>query len=307
LDCGRPGKLNIRPALHPPHSITISIAILACHGSLRADRASTNYSLTHESTTGTTGFVHTSINYTLAASGTPASAVMTSRNYTLRGGFAGQLIDPTGITIAGPGSVDETGTAKLAANITFDDGTIEPDIPATWSLLSGPLAGVTADGEVTAGTVYAHANATVRADAQGFTDTFNFTVSDVDPDNFQTYARDGLPDFWQAGFFGIDNPLAAPDADHDADRQDNAFEFLSGHDPTDNNSRLEISPATPDTITLSKVIPDRTYQLQWSANLVDWMPIGLVLDPAAETLDQAFTDPAPDPADRRFYRIQIDR
>ena len=36
------------------------------------------------------------------------------------------------------------------------------------------------------------------------------TVLDTDPDNYGSYAGDGLDDDWQFNFFGPDNPLAVP-------------------------------------------------------------------------------------------------
>ena len=67
---------------------------------------------------------------------------------------------------------------------------------------------------------------------------------DTDPDNFGSYAGDGLNDHWQYEFFGPDNPLAGPAIDADADGDVNRFEFVAGVDPTDPQScfRLSLHP-----------------------------------------------------------------
>lgn len=82
---------------------------------------------------------------------------------------------------------------------------------------------------------------------------------------------DGLTDEWEFGFFeelffsGLD--------DNDEDGLNNEYEFLTGTDPTDAGSRFALSGAGRSDAELFirfPVIPDRTYTLQTSSNLVDW-------------------------------------
>ena len=80
----------------------------------------------------------------------------------------------------------------------------------------------------TAATVYQDTAAVVQVTYQTLTDTLNLTVLNTLPDNFSTYAADGIDDDWQVLYFGLGNPNAGPLIDPDYDGQNNLFEFTAG-------------------------------------------------------------------------------
>ena len=63
------------------------------------------------------------------------------------------------------------------------------------------------------------------------------------PDNFGSYAGDGLGDDWQVQYFGQNNPNAGPLRDPNGDGQTNAFEDTAGLVPNDPNSRFTFTIA----------------------------------------------------------------
>jgi hypothetical protein len=144
---------------------------------------------------------------------------------------------------ATPPVVDEGGTRQLQASLIFDDQTTTPlaEGSVTWSVAGGPLTGISPTGLVTAAAVYQDSPAVARGTHQAFTATLALTVLDILPDNFMTYAGDGLPDPWQVQYFRIDNPLAGPSTDPDSDSWDNLFEYHACLDPTDPLSRFSVS------------------------------------------------------------------
>lgn len=115
----------------------------------------------------------------------------------------------------------------------------------------------------------------------------------------QTYAD------WRSTHFGV-SPNGAPAADPDHDGRTNHAEFLAGTSPTAGNGFLvpSIVP-TPGSVTLGFTIPaHRSFQVETSGNLVDWLPWavsgngGLPRNAGAVELE----GPPPFP-DRGFFRV----
>ncbi len=81
------------------------------------------------------------------------------------GGFTGQLYDATSLTVsADPGTTLNEGEAvQLITNATLDDGTTLNTGEAVWTINSGPIASVSANGFALAASV----NATSAADVEG--------------------------------------------------------------------------------------------------------------------------------------------
>lgn len=287
-----------------------ALLLLAASASLAlADpgRSSANYQLVHETNTGASGTRSTSANYTLDDSGNSAASASTSANYAQKDGFAGQLTDPAALALsAASDPVGEESTVQLTADLVLDDDTIEADVTPAWSVVAGPLSGIDLAGLASTSTVYQNTTATAGASYLGLNAQLDFLVSDTDPDNFLTYAGDGLPDWWQVTHFGIDNPDAAPALDPDGDEQDNTYEYLAGFLPTDATSQLTTTLISLDTVQLSTVIPNRTYRLLRSFDLEIWKPTGATLMPAATLFDQLITDPAPSGNTSVFYKIEIE-
>lgn len=88
---------------------------------------------------------------------------------------------------------------------------------------------------------------------------------------------DGLPDSWQAKFFGSNSSFwPPPNADTDGDRNSNRDEFLAGTNPADSTSALRTSlESTPlGTLLVWNSRPGGLYQIQASSDLVGWSDVG---------------------------------
>lgn len=256
-----------------------------------------------------------SANYTLNGSAMAGNAGA-SANYTARTGFAGQLLDAVGALAtairitAAPPTVNEVSTRQLNASLLYDDNTTTPLAAGSlsWRVVSGPLTGISPTGLATAAAVYQDSPAVVRGTWQIFTATLDLTVINTLPDNFRTYAGDGLPDDWQVQYFGIDNPLAAPLLDPDGDCWDNRFEYNACLVPTDPLSTfsMRISDVTGGghQVNFSPRLAGCEYTLMGSSDLTLWAPVeGTITD--AGTV-RTILDPA-GAGQRRFYFIQVQR
>jgi hypothetical protein len=140
------------------------------------------------------------------------------------------------ITIAEPSSpmtLNERATLQLAVTANCDDATkaVLSANDVTWSVQSGPLAGVNASGLVTAGSVYQNTAAVARAALGNISDTVSLSVINTGLDDFAPYAADGLPDIWQVQSFGESGTLGGPAMDYDGDGVINLHEFAFGTDP----------------------------------------------------------------------------
>jgi len=111
---------------------------------------------------------------------------------------------------------------------------------------------------------------------------------------------DTLPDAWERTFFGSLSENGT--GDPDADGQDNRFEALTGHTPTDANSLLTLNfserTATGAQLRLSKVRPGVRYLLLGSTHLINWKSIqtlrfplpgpGIVANPDLQNMSRRF-------------------
>jgi hypothetical protein len=289
---------------------------IACAVSVRAGpRSSASYTIATDTTDGG-GKRATSASYTNDASAGNIAGISTfaSPAGTAKSGYVGQLYEVTGLTLtsASP-TVNETATVQLNASQSLDDATFLAVSAASvaWSVQSGPITGVNTSGVATAGTVYQNTAATARGVYLGNTGTVGLTVVNTLPDNFGSYAGDGLDDAWQNQYFGLNNPNAAPLVDPDGDGQDNLFEFTAGLVPTNPLSRflLRIEPVAGEParkrLVFSPRWNDRTYQVVTSTTMeaAGWSALtgGIVSDNGTErtVTDTAATEP------RKFYRVEI--
>lgn len=231
-------------------------------------------------------------------------------------GFLAQIYERVGFGIvAAPATVDENGTRQVLGGDAIDDGTllsVTPGGSITWSILSGPLTGISGAGLVTAGIVAQNTAASVQGTLGPDTATLPLTVLNTIADNFGSYAGDGLPDDFQVEFFGFDNPLAAPNLDVDGDGQTNYFEWITGLSPVNGASRFETELAVPDgqmPVTFGPCFPDRTYTLLYSTDLspASWQTIpGAIVLPINAHGFRTIIDPTPG-FTRRFYKIEVNR
>jgi hypothetical protein len=210
---------------------------LAMEVASAATRTSASYSLTTE-TADAGGRRAASASYSHEGSlgGIAGVGAIVSPPQTVRHGYIGQLYDIAGLTLfASPASLNEGATRQLSAAAALDDGSSQPlaGTSVAWGVVSGPIASINPSGLATADVVYRNTPATVRGDYSGRSATLDLLVYDVNPDNFGSYAGDGLPDDWQVNHFGLNNANAAPGSDPDLDGQTNAFEHYVGTVPTD--------------------------------------------------------------------------
>lgn len=260
----------------------------------------------------------TSTNYTLNPSAMPGGHG-TSAAYTLRTGFVGQLADAIATALelnATPLTVNESATRQLSGTLIFDDLSTQPldATSITWSVQSGPLSGISTNGLATAAAVYQDSAAIAQGTYQSLTDTITLTVLNTLPDNFGSYAADGIHDDWQVQYFGLPpNSNAAPTFDPDFDGQNNLFEFTAGIVPTNANSYFRIEaasvPGQPNQkrIIFSPRFNDRTYTVQTGTTLLapSWLPLTTFTTSDAATV-RTVTDTSATGA-RKFYRVEITR
>lgn len=279
-------------------------------------RTSTNYSIATD-TVDNAGRRATSANYTHDGSlgGSAVAATSTAPNAVAKTGYIGQLTEVTGLLVtSGSTTLNENGTLQLGVSQLLDDATTLTLAPSSvaWSVASGPLTGISSGGSATAGPVYQNTPATARADLGGFIGTLNLTVLDALPDNFGSYAGDGIDDSWQFQYFGLNNPNAAPGVDASGTGQNNLFKFVAGLNPLDPTDRFRVA-ATPivgqpgqKLLTFSPVVAGRTYSIRAAPDLTSgsWSTLsGSVQINGAEG---TFTDlNATGP--RKFYEVQITR
>jgi hypothetical protein len=217
--------------------------------------------------------------YRVDASVGDISGQGTGADCLARQGYAGQLYDVVGLALAAsPTTVDEGATRQVSATAVLDDLTHLASLPAgvSWSVAGWPLQGVDTAGLVTAARVYAMTTGTVEAAGFACTGTLALVVLDVDDDDFDIYAADGLPDDWQVVHFGIGNTNAAPGADPDDDGQDNEFERVAGTAPTNRTDFFSLWIAHHDPrgdrtrdVLFEPRLADRVYRVLFSTNLLD--------------------------------------
>ena len=194
---------------------------------------------------------------------------------TAKHSYIGQLYDPTNIVLAAsPSPVNEGAAAQLGATVGMDDGTRLIPTPASvlWNVVAGPIASISPAGLATAAAVYQNTTATVGGRYLGRSNGLDVLVVNTLPDNYGSYAGDGLDDAWQVQYFGIGRLLACPICDPDLDGQNNRFEYTAGTIPTDANSRfrfrIEAVPGvrTIENLVFSPRLPTRTYWAEYRTN-----------------------------------------
>ena len=294
-------------------ALFILLSAAAAHA---GPRASANYSIATD-TLDTGGRRTTSASYTNdgSAGGIIGISSVAAPAETAKHGYIAQLYEPTGLSItAASPTVNETATDQLGAWLAQDDATFltVPTASVTWSVLSGPLTSINACGLATAGIVFQNTAAIAQGIYSGFTATLSLNVLDSIPDNFGSYAGDGLGDDWQVQYFGQNNPNAAPLLDPDGDGQTNAFEFTAGLVPTDPASRFMLNiAAVPGQSGQKKLIfsprlTDRTYMVKAKASLLtgSYLPLSNASAPSDKGQTRTIIDLSASGA-TKFYQVEI--
>jgi len=195
---------------------------------------------------------------------------------TAKIGYLGQIYEVTAVQVSVvPATMNEATTRQLAATALLDDGTLLGSLAGsvTWSVVGGPITGISSSGIATAGNVYQNTAATVQGSYFGSTGALGLTVLNVGGDDMGIYASDGIDDPWQVQYFGQNNPHAAPGFVSDGSGLTNRFKFTAGLTPNDATSRFLLNNTTVPNqpgqmqILISPVLPDRTYTVKASPTL----------------------------------------
>ena len=293
-----------------------SSMLLASFSAIAAPRTSANYSVAAD-ITDAAGKRTASASYTNDGSlgGIAGISTVAVPAETAKHGYIAQLYEVTALQItATPNNVNEGATAQLSgAQLLDDNTTIALAANAiTWSIQSGPLASISANGLTTTAAVYQNTAASAQGTFAGVTGAVGLTVLETIPDNFGTYAGDGIGDDWQVQYFGLNNPNAAPLLDPDHDGNTNLFEFTAGLVPTDPLSvfklRIEPAPGFPSQrkIIFSPRLTGRTYTVKSTTTLG---PGAVWIDLTGNTTSDAgnertVTDTAVT-GDAKFYKVEI--
>ena len=306
----------MRPRLLTPALVSIWW-LLTSFASEAGQRESSNYSISAEITGASGG---RSANGLYSNDGTlelvagQSAAGVPQR--TAKHGYVGQLYDVLGFILhADSNTVSENANLQLIGARLLDDATrlALPPASVAWSVESGPLVSISANGLATADTVYTHTNATAGGVFEGNNSTLLLTVLNVNPDNLPGYAGDQIDDDWQVTFFGFPpNPNAGPNVDADGSGHGNLFKFIAGLNPLD-GSRFSVSnapmPEDPSlmTITFRPIVTGRTYTVQSTVEMgvPDWAPLtnsGYIDNGDERTVTDYNALPAP-----KFYRVEITR
>lgn len=260
-----------------------------------------------------------------------------SPDYRLRMGFSGQLLDGMGLRFADadPGiTLDERASHQLVVSLRYDDETSSPlagELIA-WSVPSGPLAGISSGGLVTAGSVYQDSPAVVQAVYQAFEETLALQVINTGDDDFGLYAGDGISDLWQVTYFGEENEDAGPLNDPDSDGLSNLLEYAFGMNPIQSfGGMLRWSKAdllergvpmphaggTADSLSFRAVFARRkdyvaagiSYTVEFSADLSAWNTSTSTTSVLADDGEiQAVSVPYPffvNGKKARFFRVKV--
>lgn len=280
-------------------------------------RTSADYAVATEATDGG-GNRATSTSYTNDGSvgSVVGISIVSAPAQTAKAGYIGQLYEVTALQLAAsPATINETGTRQLSAAQLLDDDSLNA-LAATdvsWSVASGPLGGINANGLATADVVYQDTAATAQGDYAGATGQLGLTVLDAIPDNYGPFAGDGLEDGWQNQYFSTNPANAGPLLDPDGDGQNNAFEFNAGIDPTDAASRFSLSvvpvPGQPGQkdIVFDPIVAGRSYTVMTSPDLSSgsWDP--LTDAPESDDGDQRTVTDTSATATKKFYQVEIEK
>lgn len=236
----------------------------------------------------------TSATYTNAGSagGISGMAAAPLPGVTVQAGYVAQIFDVKGLVLtASAATLDEGANSQIAAWQQLDDATFlaVPVASVAWSITPGSLTAISASGLVSAGAVFQATPATLQGVFAGLTGTLSLTVRNTNPDNFSTFANDGLDDALQVRA----SVLAAPHADTDGDGTSDLLEYAFGTNLTvastavigfGGGSIIQRGLPVPWTQTVGNGVDFRavfgrrkdyaalglTFTVQFSADLVTW-------------------------------------
>ena len=231
-------------------------------------------------------------------------------------GYVGQLYEIVGFSVSAPQNfVNEGATLQLSGGQLLDDATtlgVNASL-VTWSVISGPLASINANGLASAQIVYQDTGAVAQGVYLGNTGQLPLTVRNVGIDDFQSYAGDGIDDAWQVQYFGINNPNAGPGVDFDGTGQSNLFKYIAGLNPLDPTSRFTVQSQSvagqplQRNIVFQPLVAGRVYVVQYNTSMVPaagtWVTLSNISSVDNGNIRTVTDLNASDP--ERFYRVLI--
>ena len=279
-------------------------------------RSSANYSIAAE-TAGVTSGSASSANYKQVSEAGAESAVSGTATaggtaYVAKHGFTGQLYDVQSVSFTPPqAGLPESGALPLQPRALMTDGTLLTDPRPFRYVTDRPdISSVSTGGLLTLGIYYDDVVIPVRASLDTASGTMQVTLLDRQPDNWGSYAGDGLPDWWQVEKFGVGNPLAAPGADPDGDTWSNHFEYFASLEPLLAASRFQMNfrlNGNTGEITYGPVMPGSSYKVEWSTDFVTWTLLSGETPVDAGGFRTEFDPDAVTEGTRRFYRVLVSR
>jgi len=256
-----------------------------------------------------------SANYTMDGSVGGIAGISIAGSDTAKDGYIGQLSEVVGVSvISAPNTVNETATSQLNGSATLDDSTVVTlsgsDIG--WTTPAYPIASINGLGLATAGAVYASTNGTFTGSYLAINGSGQLFVVDSNPDNYGSYAGDGIPDSWQVQYFGTNNPNAAPSKDADGTGQNNLFKYVAGLDPTNPASVFVLKVANvtgqpnQKSLIYNPIAGGRTYVVEARTNLVSgsYAALGSLGAPQTNINQVTVTDLSATQTSK-FYRVHI--
>lgn len=184
-----------------------------------------------------------------------------------------------------------------------------------WSVVSGPLASISASGLATAANVYQNRASTVQGSYPGVNGTLGLSVVNVGTDDLGLYASDSLPDGWQVQYFGLSGPSSGPTLEPDFDGLQNRLEYALNLSPMQHSvvpaSLIKNGGTLEYTYIRSKaaVMGGTQFQVEWSETLgaAGWSGSGVAEQVLSEngTVQQVKATLPAGSLGRRFVRLRV--
>ena len=257
----------------------------------------------------------TSASYTIDGSVGGIGGISSAAAVTVKDSYIGQLTDIASLSVtSAPSIINEGGTSQLSGTATMDDSTVAVlgGSDVAWTAAAYPLASINGSGLATASAVYATTNGAFNGFYLGDSGSGILAVIDSNPDNYGSYAGDGIPDSWQNQYFGLNNTNAAPTADVDGTGQNNLFKYVAGLDPTNPASIFLLKIASvigqpsQKNLLYNPIATGRTYTVQYRTNLVSSVYTNLTSFSGPVTnINQATVTDLSATNQAKFYRVDI--
>lgn len=278
-----------RRRIHVGVAATVAAMVSGLTPADAQNRSSNTYTLASETVSSGVSRAESDSYASTTSLGLSAPAVQGGETYEATSVFSGQLAIPVGFAVAGPAEVEETHNARFTPALGLDDGTFnalagDPSDsfsinPVSQFVTINPVSGL-----VQATDVFENLWLTVNLQRGEVEVTRLFKVANSIPDNFGSYALDGIDDAWQTFYFGMDNLNAAPNQDPEKDGLNNLQEYLFRQNPNAGSAfAVEFGRRMDGTVVYSysrnaeAVAYGARFEAQWSDSLLplSWSNAGV--------------------------------